>query len=126
MTMQIRNRKILKTIRSRLRRAMPAPEVIIWEKLRNRQTGVKFRRQFSVYNYVLDFYAPTIKLALEIDGDSHYRDSNARSNDKKKDRALSEIGIKVLRFTNYEIMTNLDGVCNVILGEVDELKSTPS
>ncbi|MCL5436166.1 MAG: endonuclease domain-containing protein [Patescibacteria group bacterium] len=103
---------------------MPAPEVILWQKLRGKLTGVKFRRQFSIDNYILDFYSPSCKLAVEIDGDSHYRDSKSQNRDTDRDMRLAGRGIKVLRFTNYEIMTSLEGVYSKIIEEIEG--TTPS
>jgi very-short-patch-repair endonuclease len=52
---------------------MPLAEIILWERLKNRQLeGYKFRRQYSVQDFVIDFYCPELKLAVEIDGESHY------------------------------------------------------
>lgn len=119
---KIKNKKEIKTLRSYLRRNMPAPEVLLWEKLRRKSLGTKFRRQFSIDNYILDFYAPTVKLAIEIDGESHFSNKIAIEKDLTRDWGLKEHGIKVLRFTNLEVTSNLDGVCSKIL----EKLSTPS
>lgn len=94
---------------------MTAPELVLWQKIRNNQLGVKFRRQFSIANYILDFYAPSINLAIEIDGDSHYLDKQAVLKDKMRDKFLNGYGIKVLRFTNHEVMSNLEGVIQKII-----------
>ena len=52
---------------------MPLAEIILWERLKNRQLeGYKFRRQYNVQDFVIDFYCPELKLAVEIDGESHY------------------------------------------------------
>jgi len=56
-----------------LRRNMPQAEVILWSKLRNKALkGYKFRRQYSIERFVIDFYCPQLKLAIEVDGDSHF------------------------------------------------------
>ncbi|MBI4127585.1 MAG: DUF559 domain-containing protein, partial [Parcubacteria group bacterium] len=89
---------------------MPAPELILWQKIRGNSLGVKFRRQFSVLNHILDFYAPATKLAIEIDGESHFENPKAILNDRIRDEQLEELGIKVLRFNNREVMENLEGV----------------
>lgn len=117
---QIRNRKELKPIRSNLRRNMTAPELVLWQKIRGNALGTKFRRQFSVRDRVIDFYSPTTKLAIEVDGDSHYLNENAVQKDKIRDFELKKSGIKVLRFTNAEVMTNLDGVLHRIMSELDK------
>lgn len=116
----IRNKKELKTIRSKLRRNMTASELVLWQKIRGGLLGVKFRRQYSVENIILDFYSPSTRLGIEIDGESHFADKQAALNDKIRDSRLAKQGIKVLRFTNRDIMENLEGVINKILD------STPS
>ncbi len=71
---EIFNREAERGIRQSLRNTLPAAELMLWSKLKNRQIcGRKFRRQFSVGPYVVDFYCPTLKLAIEIDGDSHFQ-----------------------------------------------------
>ena len=114
MTEKIKNKKELKDLRARLRKNMPAPEVILWNAIRNNTLGIKFRRQFSVNNYILDFYAPTAQIALEIDGESHFKDENCQIKDKLRDESLGKLGIKVLRFTNRDIVDNLNGVVQQI------------
>ena len=90
---------------------MPAPECILWQKLHNKQSkGIKLRRQFAVAPYILDFYAPSHKLAIEIDGESHFKSINTQ----KKDKILSKHNITTLRFTNYQMMHNLAGVLTSI------------
>ncbi len=114
----------LKINRSYLRQNMPAPEIILWQRLRSKQLGVKFRRQHSIGYYILDFYAPSIKLGIELDGESHFIDEIARQKDKQRDLFLSEKGIRVLRFLNPEVMKNLDRVLEKILNEIKN--ATPS
>ena len=89
---------------------MPQPEIILWSKLRSRQLGgFKFKLQFSVGNYILDFYCPSARLAIELDGDSHFR-KGAKEKDQLRDECLGKLNIKVLRFTNEEVMKNVEGV----------------
>ncbi|TSA45818.1 DUF559 domain-containing protein [bacterium] len=99
---------------------MPAPELVLWQRIRNNQLGIKFRRQYSVNNYILDFCAPSGGLAIEIDGESHFEDNQSVLNDRIRDFEVAKQGIRVLRFTNKEIMENLEGVIEKIL------ESTPS
>jgi very-short-patch-repair endonuclease len=74
---------------------------------------VKFRRQFSVDNYILDFYAPEQKLAVEADGGQHYAEAGMDADKIRKHFLLSR-GIKILRFSNGDILLNTKGVCEVI------------
>jgi very-short-patch-repair endonuclease len=107
------NKTNLKTRRQDLRNNMPGPEVILWSKLQRRQLGVKFRRQYSVGSYILDFYCVTLRLAIELDGESHYvADGPAR--DVQRDAFLNSSGITVLRFSNQDVRKNLNGVLSLI------------
>ncbi len=77
---EVFNRHNLKSqSRQSLRKALRAAELILWSKLKNRQVSSrKFRRQFSIGPYVVDFYCPALKLAIEIDGDSHFQPGDRR------------------------------------------------
>ena len=75
--------------------------------------GVKFRRQFSVGNYVLDFYAPEYGVGIEADGGQHYDDRGVERDEIRRIE-LSKIGVHLLRFGDHEILTNIGGVCEAI------------
>ena len=77
---------------------------MMWKVLKNRQvSGVRFRRQFSVGAYILDFYCPELKLCIELDGAGHYNSEGLR-HDYVRDKYLSELGIRVLRFENRAVL----------------------
>lgn len=89
---------------------MPKPEQVLWYFIRNKQIeGVKFRRQCSIGKYIVDFYSFKKKLALEIDGDSHSESDEAEKKDQKRNLFLKSQDIKILRFTNTEVMNNIEG-----------------
>src|SRR4051794_3312647 len=114
------NRLSEKATRRRLRRQMPKAEVILWSRLRAKQIlGQRFRRQYSVGPYVVDFYCPDLKLAIEIDGESHYREGAAES-DQQRQAMIESFGICFRRFTNLDIYENLDGVLEVIARAIQE------
>ena len=117
----ISNRSIFKSRRSYLRAQSTTPEQKLWSKLRNKQMGsnYKFRRQFGVGTFIVDFYCPTLKLAIEVDGNSH-TSKQAQSYDRWREKYLKTLGITYLRFTNEEIMKNLDGVLMTIFLRVKE------
>lgn len=100
---------------------MPLPEVILWQQIRDNKLGLKFRRQYSVEDYILDFYDSAIKLDIEIDGDTHFRDESANKSDRIRDKFLSKEGIRILRFTNNDVVKNLDAVIDRI-----KIEATPS
>jgi very-short-patch-repair endonuclease len=91
-----------------LRKSMTKQEVILWNHLRRKQIlDIKFLRQKPSGQYILDFYAPQIKLAIELDGSQHYE---ANSNDHLRDEALARNGIMVVRYSNNDINFNLKSV----------------
>ena len=102
----------------RLRKEMSPVERRLWSHLRNDQTGFHFRRQQVVGQYVADFYCHRAGLAVEVDGDTH---QNADC-DAERDRSFADKGIRVLRFTNLDVVRNIDGVLEVIL---EALKTSP-
>lgn len=111
------NRPETTDTRRDLRNDMPAPEVILWSKLKNRQLlGCKFRRQFGIESYNADFYSPELKLAIELDGETHFVPGAKRA-DRQRQNVIESHGIRVLRFLNSEIYDNLDGVWDVIARE---------
>jgi very-short-patch-repair endonuclease len=82
--------------------------------LRNRQlAGVKFRRQFSVGRYILDFYSPEHGLGIEADGSQHY-DDEGKKRDEVRTSDLSKLGVQILRFNDREILNNIEGVSELI------------
>ena len=95
----------------------------MWSILRNRQLhGVKFRRQFSIGRFILDFYSPEYKLGIEADGGGHYKDEE-RVRDELRTRELSELGVEILRFTDLDILNHMEGVYQVILKNIENKKN---
>lgn len=96
-----------------LRKEMTPAEMRLWQALRgNALDGAYFRRQHAVGPYILDFYCAKSKLAIEIDGDSHLEQGQY---DAERTRWLeSEKGMRVLRFSNQDVLCDLDGVIQTI------------
>jgi very-short-patch-repair endonuclease len=114
------NRSSEKEMRRRLRKEMPQAEVVLWTRLRGKQLfGKKFRRQYSVGPYSIDFYCPEVKLAIELDGDSHFT-QEAKQYDAQRQQYIESFGIRFLRFTNQDVYENLDGVLEAISLAVQE------
>ncbi|WNO53581.1 endonuclease domain-containing protein [Stakelama saccharophila] len=91
----------------KLRRKLTLPEAMLWRRLRGGATGVKFRRQHPIGPYIVDFYCPRARLAIEIDGSVH--DGTATSErDASRDRFLSENGYRVVRIGANDVMRDLD------------------
>jgi very-short-patch-repair endonuclease len=118
------SRTVNKTARARrLRRALTDAEAKVWSRVRNRQLGADFRRQHPAGPYVLDFYCPALRLAVELDGGQHAA-TGTKTADGKRTAWLGANGVKVMRFWNSDVMENLDGVIAAIASEVDRLKSS--
>lgn len=115
---EIFNKHSEKSKRKRLRHRMTKAETILWSRLRRRQVaGIKFRRQYGVYRFVLDFYCPELKLAIEVDGPIH--DSlEAQAYDKMRQEIIEKLGIEFLRFRNAEVYENLDAVIGRIYEKI--------
>ena len=106
-----------------LRRNASAAEQTLWQHLRRTQLGTRFRRQYGVDGYALDFYAPRAKLAIEVDGDSHFT-ASGREYDHLRTTYLRAFGIEVLRFTNMDILQNIEGVLTTIEAAVKRRTAT--
>jgi very-short-patch-repair endonuclease len=112
------NRESESETRRRLRNATPEAEVILWSRLKGRQLlGCKFRRQYSVGSFVIDFFSVEIKLGIELDGESHFR-SGAPEYDRSRQHFIESFGIRIVRILNTEVYENLDGVLEVLGREV--------
>ena len=110
--------------RKELRNNPTNVEVFLWLKIKNSQLGFKFRRQHSIGPFILDFYCPIKKLAIEIDGSQHFEDEKLKY-DLKRAEYLRVHGITVLRFTNIEVLKNIEGVVTIILNTLNAPPLTP-
>ena len=79
---------------------------------------VTVNRQKVIGNYIVDFYIATSKIVVEIDGSQHYEEEGIEA-DKKRDKYLNDLGIKVLRYSNLDVNKNFEGVCQDILNNID-------
>ena len=110
----------------RLRQNLTDVERKLWQRLRRDQlNGLNFRRQHPVGRYVLDFYCPKIRLAVELDGGQHTFDRQ-RSHDERRTRWLEANGIKLIRFWNNDVTGNLLGVLETIALIASELTPSPT
>ena len=97
-----------------LRRDTTPAEQLLWRALRSRAlNGAKFRRQVPCGRYILDYAVLSAKLAVEVDGESHYT-ADGPARDAERDTWLAAQGWQVLRFTNPDVLSNLDGVLKTI------------
>ena len=116
----LRNDPTLKQRRRELRRNQTNAEMALWAKVRNKQFfGMRFFRQYSIGPYILDFYCPTVKLAVELDGGQHNQSDN-REYDAARSEYLKAQGIDVMRFWNNEVLLDVQSVLSKLA-----LKVTP-
>lgn len=100
------NNSKLKNRRKSLRKDSTETENILWQKLRKKNLGYKFFRQYSLEGYVMDFYCPEKRLAIEIDGGYHQQ-SEVQVYDKYRQRYLEAFDVKILRIRSEEVVTDM-------------------
>jgi very-short-patch-repair endonuclease len=97
-----------------LRQSMTRAETLLWRYLKaNRIDGLGFRRQTPIRNYIVDFVCMSAKLIIELDGESHEFEERQKA-DESRDAFFVSQGFQVLRFTNEQVMSSLEGVVEVI------------
>src|SRR2546421_6553267 len=112
--MRFHNLPEKKAQRRELRSHLTPEESYLWSFLQHRQLrGCKFRRQHSVGPYILDFYCPAEKLAIELDGSTHDHEA-AQDYDARRSAFLKNIGVKTVRFENSKVRKNIEGVLTAI------------
>jgi len=110
---------IFKTSR-RLRKKMTETEKILWKELRNRELlDLKFRRQHPLHYYVADFYSHELKLVIEVDGGIHNKLSQ-KEHDGNRSAELERLGIRVIRFSNEEIINDIEEVKKRIVESIND------
>ena len=97
-----------------LRRKPTLPECLLWQALRSRPNGLKFRRQHPIGWYIADFYCSAARLIVEIDGEYH-NIGDRPDHDIRRDNWLGRQGLQVLRFSAVEVMNDLDAVVQEIV-----------
>jgi very-short-patch-repair endonuclease len=98
---------------------MTGAEIYLWSKLRmNQLNNYRFYRQKIIENYIVDFFCPKLKLVIEVDGGQHYTDDMLKS-DRKRDVVLRSLGFRVLRFTNTDVLKNIEGVIARIIQNME-------
>jgi very-short-patch-repair endonuclease len=108
--MKVHNKKSLEEIRRSLRQNVTQAEDFLWQELRNNKlAGLKFKRQHSIGNYIVDFYCASKRLIVEADGNVH-ETKEQKEKDQFRDENLFDMDFKVLRFTNHQILFETDYV----------------
>ena len=119
--MKIHYHPKLTTFSRELRKSGTLAEVLLWKELKGKKLkGCRFLRQKPIEGFIVDFFCPTFKLVIEIDGVSH---DSKMERDEEREKSLERIGFSVLRFTEGDVRNNLDGVVRIIEEEITPLAS---
>jgi very-short-patch-repair endonuclease len=111
---RVHSRKSSIARRRELRSNLTRAEAVLWANLKNSNLdGKKFRRQHGIGPYIADFYCPECRVIIELDGAGHY-DVLARERDDLRTRFLTNLGMRVMRFENCQVMENLERVLEAI------------
>ncbi|MCC6865535.1 MAG: DUF559 domain-containing protein [Ignavibacteria bacterium] len=114
MTDYIFNNPKIKERRKALRNNSTPAEIELWKRLKNKALcGKKFRRQYSIANFIIDFYCPEERLGIELDGAFHF-DSEIAEYDKQRTEKIKQFNIKIIRFENYLILEDIEMVLKEI------------
>jgi very-short-patch-repair endonuclease len=112
--------------RRALRGDMTDSEKKLWYILQRRGLeNCKFRRQYGIGPYIVDFYCAELRLAVEVDGDSHFTDEG-RGHDRARDEYIRSNGIYIVRFTNLDVKLALEGVIDVIADAIRNMRACTS
>jgi len=97
----------------------------LWSKIRRKQLKeYQFYRQKNIGDYIVDFYCPAAKLIIEIDGGQHYLEENVLQ-DEARDKFLSDLGFRILRFANNDVFSNIEGIVTTIYNHLQEIPPSP-
>jgi cyclase len=105
-----------------LRENMTGEEIELWKSINSNKLGIRFKPQHPIKNYIVDFYSHKVKLVIEVDGGIHLN-SQIKERDIGRQEHLESLGLLVLRFTNEEVVQNIDGVLQKIKDELEKRKS---
>ncbi|OGD78761.1 hypothetical protein A2368_04295 [Candidatus Collierbacteria bacterium RIFOXYB1_FULL_49_13] len=114
---RVNNLKLMKLRRQELRKNQTMVEQLLWSRLRRSQMGYKFKRQFSIGPYVVDFYCPGKKLAVELDGGQHI---DRKQYDEYRSEYFSTMGIRVIRYWNNQVTQEIDNVIDDIQRHLED------
>jgi very-short-patch-repair endonuclease len=121
----VTRRNALVLLARKLRASGTDAENLLWQLLRSRQAGVKFRRQHPLGPYVLDLFSEEVGLVIEVDSAQHLEEEQA-SLDRRRTRFLRSRGLRVLRFDNRQVLTETEAVADKIWSEITRKKAFPS
>ncbi len=115
----------LKQLSRQLRENMTDAERHLWAKIRMKQLkGYQFYRQKPIGDYIVDFFCPKTKLIIEVDGSQHFSGEKIEY-DRIRDEYLSSRSLRVLRFTNTDVLTHIEGVVESIIENMEKIPLSP-
>lgn len=103
-----------------LRQNMTVAETLLWERIKDNQLGEKIRRQHPIQLYIADFYCHKFRVVIEVDGDYHNSKEQILK-DIERSSDLRSLGLEIIRFTNKEILNDLESVIKAIKEKLDSL-----
>lgn len=101
----------------KMRKNPTKAEAILWDRLKGKKLGVKFRRQAIIYGWIVDFYSPFAGIVIEVDGECHI---GREEEDEIRTRKIETIGVNVVRFKNDAVIYNTEKVVEEILNLIKE------
>lgn len=110
--------KLLKVFARKNRKNPTIAEKILWEQIRAGQLDAKVLRQHVIGDYIVDFLLPDISLVIEVDG-AYHAELQQMEDDEQREEALNSMGYRVVRFTNEEVMYDIENVLETITKEID-------
>ena len=110
--------KLLKEFALENRKNQTLAEHILWQSIKAEKLGMKVLRQHIIGDYIVDFLLPTINLAIEVDG-AYHAERQQTENDEIRDSILNNMGYRVIRFTNEEVLYNIEETLETIIKEID-------
>ncbi len=118
----MRRRPLIANRARTLRKAMTAPEVMLWTRLRGRVADQPtFRRQHPIGAFILDFYCPSARLAVEVDGSTHWNEARGQR-DLERDEWLDRHGVTVMRIDASAVYRDAGAVAAAIVANAEELR----
>ncbi|MFA7252915.1 MAG: endonuclease domain-containing protein [Candidatus Paceibacterota bacterium] len=111
----LHNIKRLQDARISLRKEITLEEKLLWDRLRNTKLGVRFRRQHSIGNFIADFFCPVKRIIIELDGNQHL---DNQEYDKERTEYFVSLGIRVIRFWNWELREDISRVVKKVEKEL--------
>ncbi len=116
----------LKPFARQLRSNLTNAESLLWHHIRRKQIlDVQFYRQRIIGDYIVDFFAPSVRLVIEIDGSQHFETEHIEK-DKRRDEYLNKLGIEVLRFDNLQVLRTHNSVLEEIYNVITNLRNPPT